>query len=802
MNNPIKRVGLRGRLIVSLIACGVIPMIVVAMINLRIAQSANQQISNRAAEDLREIFDTKLTAIREIKSAEINDYLQQISDQVVTLSQSTMSQGAATYFERAFDELRPPEGVSIDQMRSELGDEYRHAFGQSYVRQNAGRDFDPSYGLDQLSVSAIVAQHRYIVSNANPLGEKHRLDDGGTGDAYDKVHSRFHPSFREYLERFGYYDIFIADPKSGEIVYSVYKEIDYGTSLTSGPYRQTGIGRVFAKAAAAGSSDEVFLEDFESYRPSYEAPASFIASPIFRDGDKVGVLIFQMPADRMGELIARQTGLDSSGQSYVVGPRGRLRSNDPRVSESSFVDSFRHADVVAIEEAAVAKALAGQSGTETMVNRFGQEVLASYGPITAMGLNWGLVAEVQLEDIMQPVVAIADQSHAAQNRMAMALAISAVVVGAVVTMLGLLLARMIVSPIDRTVAALAEIADGEADLTQRLDEKQIGELGQLSVHFNRFVGRINSIIANITAGSGTLGSTSTELRDLSESLTSGTQRSKTQSQLVAVSASEMTEQMRQMSSSTRQLSEAMSDVSTAVSRMKTSIDEISTGAEHSSRVSGEASEATRKSNERVVQMGEAADEIGRVIEVIESIAEQTNLLALNATIEAARAGDSGKGFAVVATEVKTLARQTAAATEDIRGRIETMQSSTRTAVKSLGGIAKIVSEVHQLSRQMAQAVVIQSETTDQISGHIASATDLSQCVAEGVSQSATTAADINENIAKIDQVLSEAATGAQRSDASAEGLHRIANEMQAMVSQFRTRDATTANVPLARASKS
>ncbi len=779
-----RSIGIRGRLIASLIACGLLPMIAVAVIQYFIAQSANEKVSRTAAADLTRIAESKLAAVRSIKSADIKDYLHLIRDQVITLSGSTMSQNAANYFIRGFEELRPADGQSLDQMRDELATYYEDQFGGEYRRQNPNRTVDPSASLDLLSKPTVTAQHRYMVANANPLGEKHRLDAGSIGDSYNKVHEKFHPPIRQFLERFGYYDIFIADVQTGDIVYSVFKEIDYATSLKTGPYRDTGIGRVFAAAAAATRADDVFLEDFESYRPSYEAPASFIASPIFRDGEKIAVLIFQMPADRLGTLIARQDGLGETGQTYMVGPRGRLRSNDPRVSADSFVDSFRNDDTSAMRDEAVGLVLAGRSGTSELTNRFGQRVLASYSPIQTLGLHWGLVCEVDVAEAMQPLLAIADQTRQANRRMAWTLLMSILAVGAVVAALGWLLARRIVDPIDRTVAALRGIARGRADLSQRLDENQIGELGCLAVHFNQFIERIAGIVTNITAGSDTLGTTSTQIRDLSKSLTRGTDDSKAESTRISGVAEAMSRRMSTMSVSTEELSRTMSDVSTAVLKMKNSIAEIRDGAEHSSRVSGEASEATRRSNERVTQMGEAADEIGRVIEVIEDIAEQTNLLALNATIEAARAGESGKGFAVVATEVKTLAKQTAAATEDIRSRIESMQSSTRTAVQSLGGIARVVGEVHQLSLQMAQSVVVQSETTDQISGHIASATQLAHQVAQGVGQSAAAAGDITANLTKVDRVLTETAAGAKRSDDSGVELYEIAMEMKSLVGQF------------------
>jgi methyl-accepting chemotaxis protein len=122
-------------------------------------------------------------------------------------------------------------------------------------------------------------------------------------------------------------------------------------------------------------------------------------------------------------------------------------------------------------------------------------------------------------------------------------------------------------------------------------------------------------------------------------------------------------------------------VAAAVEEMTASIGEVAKSADNAAHVASQRGALTRSSNEKVAALGAAANEIGRVIETIQDIAEQTNLLALNATIEAARAGEAGKGFSVVANEVKDLARQTAEATQDIRKRIERIQSSTTASVR-------------------------------------------------------------------------------------------------------------------------
>ena len=184
-------------------------------------------------------------------------------------------------------------------------------------------------------------------------------------------------------------------------------------------------------------------------------------------------------------------------------------------------------------------------------------------------------------------------------------------------------------------------------------------------------------------------------------------------------------------------------------------------------------------------LGAAASEIGKVIEVIQDIAEQTNLLALNATIEAARAGEAGKGFAVVATEVKELARQTAAATEDIRQRIEGMQSSTDVVVQSIAEMGQVIMQVDDVSRTIAAAVEEQSVTTKEIARNVAQTSTAAEAVAKGVAESAGVTREIAHNIADVDQAAKQVASGATTAQNAGGRFTQVADTLSSLVGQFK-----------------
>jgi methyl-accepting chemotaxis protein len=189
-------------------------------------------------------------------------------------------------------------------------------------------------------------------------------------------------------------------------------------------------------------------------------------------------------------------------------------------------------------------------------------------------------------------------------------------------------------------------------------------------------------------------------------------------QRMAATAEEASRQTSAVASASEQTSAKVATVATATEELSTSIGEISRNASQSSRVSRTAVEEAEGVSTHVKTLAEAAQQIGQVVDLINNIATQTNLLALNATIEAARAGEAGKGFAVVASEVKTLANQTAQATEEISRRIMGMQSATGSMVNAIGKISSTIAEINQILATIASAVDEQGAATQEIARNV------------------------------------------------------------------------------------
>jgi methyl-accepting chemotaxis protein len=368
------------------------------------------------------------------------------------------------------------------------------------------------------------------------------------------------------------------------------------------------------------------------------------------------------------------------------------------------------------------------------------------------------------------------------NTLVVSFALVGILLGIV---LAVMVTRMIVKPIRKTVDMIKDIAQGEGDLTRRLDESAKDETGELAHWFNTFVEKLQGIIKQIAGNTKTLAGASTELSATATQLASGAEETTSQSATVASAAEEMATNMNNMAAATEQMTTNVKTVAAATEEMTASISEIAKNAEQASSVAGNAATMAESSNQTIGQLGSAADEIGKVIQVIQDIAEQTNLLALNATIEAARAGDAGKGFAVVATEVKELAKQTAEATEDIRGKIEGIQSSTGLAIKSIGSISEVIQQVNEISRTIASAVEEQSVTTKEIAQNVAQTSHAAETVSVGVTQSASASKEITQNIVGVDQASKQTAQGAAQTQTAGAELSKLAEELQSLVGQFK-----------------
>ncbi len=229
-------------------------------------------------------------------------------------------------------------------------------------------------------------------------------------------------------------------------------------------------------------------------------------------------------------------------------------------------------------------------------------------------------------------------------------------------------------------------------------------------------------------------------------------------------------QSQAIATAARQTSANVQTVATAAEQLSASVGEISTQVTAASRISAEAVATAERTNTSIQSLAAMARKIGDVVKLINDIAGQTNLLALNATIEAARAGEAGKGFAVVAAEVKSLANQTAKATDDIAAQVSEIQQATRHAVDAIAGIGKVIGDISQISTTVAAAVEEQGAATREI--------------ARNVGEAATGTTEVSTNIDRVAQAAQESGTIAGRMRTASDALSQQSATLRGEVDRF------------------
>ncbi|SCY64237.1 methyl-accepting chemotaxis protein [Desulfoluna spongiiphila] len=346
-------------------------------------------------------------------------------------------------------------------------------------------------------------------------------------------------------------------------------------------------------------------------------------------------------------------------------------------------------------------------------------------------------------------------------------------------------ARLITGPVNRVVDGLRDIAEGDGDLTTRLEVTSRDEVGELSRWFNTFIGQLQDMIRQINGNAGTLLSASSGLSGLSHEMSTDTEAMSGKSTTVAGAADEMSTHFTAIAATMEQTAANIAMIAAATEEMTGSLGEIARNSEEASQATGMAVTQANSASTQVEELGTSAEEIGKVVETITDISEQTKLLALNATIEAARAGDAGKGFAVVASEIKELAELTARATQEIREKIETNQRSAAGTVRDINEINTSIHNVNEMVGAIAAAVEEQSATTREIAENVNQAAQGVDDVNTNIAQNATVAGEIATDISEVNQLIGEVATRSARVNTGTADQTRSAEELKLLVGKFR-----------------
>ena len=773
---------IRGKLLLGAVVLAVVPVLLSSGITgWQAYRSAQQALVAQAGE--------RLISMREMKKSQVEGAFKNITDQMLSQTQSRMTIDAMVEFSRNYLEFEyvvtnSPEELA--KQRKAISRYYAETFSDSYQQLNPGREsLNLERYVSNLDKDGVAAQYFYMANTEFDLDNKEKFDKAQDGTGYTWFHGDFHPILRDYRHKFDFYDVYFIEPENGTVAYSVRKEIDYGTSLLNGSFRDSALADAFRQAMATDSHDAVIITDMSAHIPSLGQQSVFMAAPIFEGYQKVGVLVFQLSADKIAQMMTdgerwQDMGLSTTGENYIVGADSVMRSpsrffiEQPQSYLESVIDPALKQLAAAqgttvglqkVDTEGVASALKGSSGFKTFTGYNGDQVMSAYTPLNVPGLDWVILSEIGLDDTLSATIELRND-----------ILITAVTIIVVMLIVGAGLggwsANNITRPIIHIVEAMDDIAEGEGDLTRRLDAGGTDELSRLAGGFNTFISKIDSLVGDVAL-------TTKNLVEEAHSLEEVTVRT--------------TSDVNAQRGETEELGNALGEVLGAVNAVTDSAAEAASAAREADVEAREGDEVVQKvvgsiaslehdiqSTATVIeQLNRESDAVGSVIDVISDIAEQTNLLALNAAIEAARAGEQGRGFAVVADEVRTLASRTQQSTEEIKETVGRIQQGTKSAVK-------VMSTSQDNAQEVVGQVHLAGERLSSITGAVGRISDMNEQIAGAATEQSAVMENVKENVTNINAVAERTEAGAHQTSASSEQVMKLADNLEHLVSQFKS----------------
>ncbi len=711
------------QLIFSFALIGLLPSILI---------SANDYFSIKSG--IEKEVNEKMQAIVDSKDKEISHYLENIKKQILTFSKTTHIIEASEKFIDSYNNIQTK---LTSPMKENLLNYYNNEFNVKY-KNEVGKLASIDALTSPLKEKDLLMQYAFISNNKNALGEKDKLDTTEILPNYSNVHKIYHPAIREYLAQFEYYDIFIIDVNTGRIVYSVFKELDFSTSLLDGPYKDSNLAKAYSKALQIEDQNSVAFLDFEKYTPSYEAPASFISTPIWKNNKPIAILAYQMPVAAINDIVSSTNGLGPLGEAYLVGEDNRLRSDLKNAKDYNIINSFKND--LRIKSSPISKALENGESRGLVKNVNGERAFQIVKRVDFEKSKWVIIAEILEKDSLKNLIKIRNNGI-----------IFSTIIILVVIIFGYFLSNRFANLISVITEKLSKSAHEVQNASQTL-----------SLASNKMNKSVNSQSDN-------LNQTASAIDEITSMLDRSTDSAK---------------HARDLSSETKNSAQSGSQT---VQAMLKEIELISESYD-------QISSSIESNNNDIGDIVNVITEISQKTNVINDIVFQTKLLSFNASVEAARAGEHGKGFAVVAEEVGNLATMSGNAADEIMSMLSgSIEKVNAIAHKTRTEVTKIVSEgKHQVDKGIQVANDSQSKLESIHQGITNLDNSISEIAAAAIEQQSGVN-DIKSAIKSLEEATLVSKEMSVATDGSSNKLFEQSKELRNSIEKLRKLLGTTKN---------
>jgi methyl-accepting chemotaxis protein len=567
----------------------------------------------------------QLESIRQVKSQQIQQYFENIGRLLQQTASNPQTLESMRALDTSFPLLRQRAEKNLTAQRSELAQYYTGPFSQEYAKRTGDNPRAVADMVEKLPPETVAAQYLYIASNPKPLGKKGELDARDDGSEYSKAHGQFQPIARTLVEKFGLYDFFLVNPQTGNIFYTFFKELDFGTSLIDGPYAKSGIAEAFLAAKKASKADQIWLTDYAPYFPSYEDQAVFMSVPIFEGAKLTAVAIVQMPIDQVNQVMTfdkkwEAAGLGKTGEAYLVGsdssPRSitramveqtntylaQLKGLLPEPTVKAITSTKSDIGLRKLESEGIKKALAGETGSAAYEGPLKQTVIGSYAPVEVFNQKFGLLVESAQEEALAPLV-----KDLARDFI-LALVLLGTVAG-VAIYFARRLSGSIIDPLGKLESTVRKLQEGDFSVRSKVASQD--EFGSLSRELDKL---LDDRLATLEAASRENEKLNNSVVDIMQAV--GT----------IATTKDLTARVPVAEDLTGAIADAMNMLNDETGRVLNNVAAISRNvASASESVKTQSESATTAANREQTEVDQAAKELGQAAQVLGMIAERATV---------------------------------------------------------------------------------------------------------------------------------------------------------------------------------